>query len=145
MTDEKRSASNTSSLLDRVNAAPFVPTNRAKDLKPGTSTNVNAKPFTPSGGRISSGPAYADVKSTSPSPRGHLCSSSLSRQPWIEQDEKATASLAHICTIACHAKICKALRSFSSLDFVIQFFWEHVPRWAGFYGCKTSGGALIEG
>lgn len=65
MTDEKRPTSRASSLLNQINAVPFVPQSTFREQKPGSSTNVNAKPFTPSlaGGASSSGSNIRELKS----------------------------------------------------------------------------------
>lgn len=62
----------TSSLVSRVNAAPFVPANTAKEPKLGSSTNVNAKPFTPGPPRVIASPKRLGVEAKPfvPSPNG---------------------------------------------------------------------------
>ena len=65
MTDEKRPTSRASSLLNQINAVPFVPQSTSREQKSGSSTNVNAKPFTPSlaGGASSNGSNIRELKS----------------------------------------------------------------------------------
>ena len=54
MTDEQRLPNRASSLLNQVDAAPFVPQSTFREQKSGGSTNVNAKPFTPSSAGLAS-------------------------------------------------------------------------------------------
>ena len=77
MTDVNQTASSSLSLLDPVNARPFVPSSKAGDSRTDSSSSVNAKPFIPSTSQTSPSPSHASTSPRGKPPRLTILAKSL--------------------------------------------------------------------